>query len=80
MSEGNGNSQHAASKEFKPRLIFWEVTKGCNSALYPLSRNGDGVDVARRSADRQGARHHPANCQLWQSDPGAKRRRAAVSP
>ena len=30
MSEGNGNSQHGAAKEFKPRLIFWEVTKGCN--------------------------------------------------
>ncbi len=27
----NGNGQHsAATGEFKPRLIFWEVTKGCN--------------------------------------------------
>jgi AdoMet-dependent heme synthase len=23
-------AQHAAKAEFKPRLIFWEVTKGCN--------------------------------------------------
>src|SRR6201981_41745 len=30
MSEGNGNLQRGAAKEFKPRLIFWEVTKGCN--------------------------------------------------
>jgi AdoMet-dependent heme synthase len=28
MASGNGNSQHGA--EFKARLIFWEVTKGCN--------------------------------------------------
>jgi len=26
----NGNGQHPAKAEFKPRLIFWEVTKGCN--------------------------------------------------
>jgi len=27
----NGNGHHSASAaEFKPRLIFWEVTKGCN--------------------------------------------------
>lgn len=27
----HGNGQHSAkSEEFKPRLIFWEVTKGCN--------------------------------------------------
>lgn len=30
MSEGNGSSETGASKEFKPRLVFWEVTKGCN--------------------------------------------------
>ena len=30
MPEGNGSEQKAASKEFQPRLIFWEVTKGCN--------------------------------------------------
>src|ERR1039457_2887348 len=30
MSEANGNSQNEAGKEFTPRLIFWEVTKGCN--------------------------------------------------
>ena len=27
---GNGNGHSAHSKEFRPRLIFWEVTKGCN--------------------------------------------------
>lgn len=26
----NGNGQQPAKTEFKPRLIFWEVTKGCN--------------------------------------------------
>ena len=26
----NGNAQHPAKAEFKPRLVFWEVTKGCN--------------------------------------------------
>ena len=26
----NGNGQQPAKAEFKPRLIFWEVTKGCN--------------------------------------------------
>jgi AdoMet-dependent heme synthase len=26
----NGHGQHAAKGEFIPRLIFWEVTKGCN--------------------------------------------------
>jgi|SRR5271166_5848455 len=31
MTSGNGNGQHApAGSEAKPRLIFWEVTKGCN--------------------------------------------------
>jgi len=30
MSEGNGNTQAAGTHESKPRLIFWEVTKGCN--------------------------------------------------
>jgi radical SAM protein with 4Fe4S-binding SPASM domain len=30
MSQGNGNSHTGATKEFTPRLIFWEVTKGCN--------------------------------------------------
>jgi radical SAM protein with 4Fe4S-binding SPASM domain len=29
MTQGNGSS-HPASKEYTPRLIFWEVTKGCN--------------------------------------------------
>jgi radical SAM protein with 4Fe4S-binding SPASM domain len=26
----NGDAQHPAKAEFKPRLVFWEVTKGCN--------------------------------------------------
>ena len=30
MSEANGSTHQKPSKEFKPRLIFWEVTKGCN--------------------------------------------------
>ncbi len=32
MTAGNGSTQtHPAAKhEYKPRLIFWEVTKGCN--------------------------------------------------
>lgn len=30
MAEGNGNHQSGATREFTPRLIFWEVTKGCN--------------------------------------------------
>jgi radical SAM protein with 4Fe4S-binding SPASM domain len=30
MSGENESSRHTAGKEFKPRLIFWEVTKGCN--------------------------------------------------
>ena len=29
MTSGNG-AQTASKKEYKPRLIFWEVTKGCN--------------------------------------------------
>ena len=29
MAPANGNGQHPAS-ENKPRLVFWEVTKGCN--------------------------------------------------
>jgi radical SAM protein with 4Fe4S-binding SPASM domain len=29
MTEGTGSTQ-AAKKEYTPRLIFWEVTKGCN--------------------------------------------------
>jgi AdoMet-dependent heme synthase len=29
MASANGNGHHPAS-EVKPRLIFWEVTKGCN--------------------------------------------------
>ena len=30
MAEGNGSTHPATKKEFTPRLIFWEVTKGCN--------------------------------------------------
>src|SRR5215472_4347400 len=29
MADGNGCSETGAN-EFKPRLIFWEVTRGCN--------------------------------------------------
>ena len=29
-SPADGNGQPAQKAEFKPRLIFWEVTKGCN--------------------------------------------------
>src|SRR5215813_12639272 len=29
MTQGNG-THPASTKEYKPRLIFWEVTKGCN--------------------------------------------------
>ncbi len=30
MAAGNGKSHTGATKELTPRLIFWEVTKGCN--------------------------------------------------
>ncbi len=30
MAEANGSIHPVAKKEFIPRLIFWEVTKGCN--------------------------------------------------
>jgi radical SAM protein with 4Fe4S-binding SPASM domain len=30
MSQGNGNGHTGVTEEFTPRLIFWEVTKGCN--------------------------------------------------
>jgi radical SAM protein with 4Fe4S-binding SPASM domain len=30
MTAGNGSTHTVAKKEYKPRLIFWEVTKGCN--------------------------------------------------
>jgi len=30
MSAGNGSAHPAAKHEYTPRLIFWEVTKGCN--------------------------------------------------
>jgi radical SAM protein with 4Fe4S-binding SPASM domain len=30
MTTGNGSTHTAAKKEYTPRLIFWEVTKGCN--------------------------------------------------
>jgi AdoMet-dependent heme synthase len=30
MTAGNGSAHTAAKQEYKPRLIFWEVTKGCN--------------------------------------------------
>src|ERR1700760_2828507 len=30
MADGNGSTHSVATKEYKPRLIFWEVTKGCN--------------------------------------------------
>jgi radical SAM protein with 4Fe4S-binding SPASM domain len=30
MTAGNGSTHTAAKREYKPRLIFWEVTKGCN--------------------------------------------------
>lgn len=30
MTEANGATHPGSKKEYKPRLIFWEVTKGCN--------------------------------------------------
>ena len=30
MTAGNGSAHPAATKKFTPRLVFWEVTKGCN--------------------------------------------------
>src|ERR1019366_4795277 len=30
MSQSNGDTHPAAAKQYTPRLIFWEVTKGCN--------------------------------------------------
>ena len=30
MADGNESSPTGGTKKFKPRLIFWEVTKGCN--------------------------------------------------
>ena len=30
MTAGNGSAHPVSKKEYKPRLIFWEVTKGCN--------------------------------------------------
>jgi AdoMet-dependent heme synthase len=30
MTPGNGGAHPASKKEYTPRLIFWEVTKGCN--------------------------------------------------
>ena len=30
MSEGKDSTHPAAKKQYTPRLIFWEVTKGCN--------------------------------------------------
>ena len=30
MSQSNGDTHPAATKQYTPRLIFWEVTKGCN--------------------------------------------------
>ncbi len=30
MTAGNGSAHPAATKKYTPRLIFWEVTKGCN--------------------------------------------------
>jgi radical SAM protein with 4Fe4S-binding SPASM domain len=30
MTQGNGSTHPVGKKEYTPRLIFWEVTKGCN--------------------------------------------------
>src|SRR3974377_2270440 len=30
MPEGSESTHAGSAKELKPRLIFWEVTKGCN--------------------------------------------------
>jgi AdoMet-dependent heme synthase len=30
MSQSNGDTHPATTKQYTPRLIFWEVTKGCN--------------------------------------------------
>src|ERR1700759_393422 len=30
MAAGNGSIHLVSKQEYKPRLIFWEVTKGCN--------------------------------------------------
>src|SRR6516164_7081307 len=63
MAQGNENGERAAGKEFKPRLIFWEVTKGCNlrcihcrgTATQLMSPNdlptGKALDIISQIAD-----------------------------
>ena len=60
MTEGNGSSHPEAKKEYKPRLIFWEVTKGCNLRCIHCRATATELMSPRRSADRQSAEHHLA--------------------
>ena len=64
MTAGNGSAHPAATKKFKPRLIFWEVTKGCNLRCIHCRATATELMSPQDLHDRQGAEHHFANCRL----------------
>ena len=75
MTQGNGNA-HPAKKEYTPRLIFWEVTKGCN--LRCIHCRATATELMSPSDLPTGrARHHLPDCRLRKPHSRAQRWRAA---
>ena len=66
-------------KEFKPRLIFWEVTKGCNLRCIHCRATATELMSPSDLPTGKALEHHLADCRLRQPDPRAQRRRAALS-
>ena len=78
MSQGNGRYPSGGHQAIHAAPDFLGSHQGLQPAVHPLPRHRDRVDVARRPADRQSARHHFPDCRLRQSHPRAQRRRTAV--
>ena len=78
MTQGNGSS-HPAKKEFTPRLIFWEVTKGCNLRCIHCRATATELMSPNDLPTEKALDIISQICRLRKSYPRAQRRRAAVS-
>ena len=78
MTEGNGSTHAAAKKQYTPRLIFWEVTKGCNLRCIHCRATATELMSPADLPTEQSAEHHLPDRRLRQPHPGAQRRRAAL--
>ena len=76
MDSANGNGHHS---ENKARLVFWEVTKGCNLRCIHCRATATELEFAYRPIHPTRAWHHRSDCRIRQPHSRPQRRRAAVS-